>query len=64
MVGCLFPQKAGQVPVLALEFLLRGASKPEAVALAGAETRGKAEKRAVGWAGGAEWGTFRIFPFG
>ena len=42
----------------------RGASKAEAVALAGAETRGKAEKRAVGWAGGAEWGTFWIFPFG
>ena len=41
----------------------RGASKAEAVALAGAETRGKAEKRAVGWAGGAEWGIFRIFPF-
>ena len=42
----------------------RGASKAEAVALAGAETRGKAEKRAVGWAGGAEWGTCQIFPFG
>ena len=39
----------------------RGASKAEAVALAGAETRGKAEKRAVGWAGGAEWGTSLVF---
>ena len=39
----------------------RGTSKAEAVALAGAETRGKAEKRAVGWAGGAEWGTSLVF---
>lgn len=41
----------------------RGACKPEALEIAGAETRVKAEKRAVGWAGGAGCGTSLIFPF-